>query len=92
MTPDEKQIWVCDAFNERMHVYDATTMPPKWVAAVKLRDEPGWITFSPERKIGLSNQPANIIDVSQYDRWKSGGQKRGAAVQSEKMVEIQWRR
>src|SRR5207245_7278973 len=26
LTPDEKQLWVCDAHNSRMHVFDATVM------------------------------------------------------------------
>src|SRR5437870_12100733 len=46
LTPDEKEVWVCDAANRRMHAFDDTTMPPKRIASVKLREEPGWITFS----------------------------------------------
>ena len=30
LTPDEKEVWVVDAFNERVHVFDATVMPPKY--------------------------------------------------------------
>src|SRR5262249_23127245 len=36
MTPDEKEVWVVDAFNERVHVFDATVMPPKYTESVKL--------------------------------------------------------
>src|SRR4030095_13841853 len=32
LTPDETEIWVTDAFNQRLHVFDATVMPPKQVA------------------------------------------------------------
>ena len=46
LTPDEKEIWVCDAHNSRLHVFDATVMPPKQVASIKLREQPGWVTFS----------------------------------------------
>src|SRR5215204_4412767 len=29
LTPDEKELWVVDAFNQRVHVFDNTTEPPK---------------------------------------------------------------
>ena len=32
LTPDEKELWLTDAFNSRMHIFDATVMPPKQVA------------------------------------------------------------
>src|SRR5262249_55420567 len=28
------------------HVFDATKMPPKQMMSIRLRDQPGWITFS----------------------------------------------
>ena len=39
-----------DAFNERVHVFDATAMPPKYAASVKLREQPGWVTFGLDGK------------------------------------------
>ena len=47
LTPDEKELWVVDGFNQRLHVFDATVMPPAYVASIALLvDQPGWITFS----------------------------------------------
>src|ERR1051326_2097992 len=46
LTPDEKELWLTDSFNSRLHIFDATVMPPKQMASIQLRDEPGWITFS----------------------------------------------
>ena len=46
LTPDEKELWLADGHNERVHIFDATVMPPKQVASIKLRDQPGWVTFS----------------------------------------------
>src|SRR5262249_55250537 len=46
LTPDEKEIWLCDAANSSVHVFDATAMPPKQTASIKLREQPGGITFS----------------------------------------------
>jgi len=34
MTPDEKQIWLCDAFNRRLHVFDATANPQKLIESI----------------------------------------------------------
>jgi hypothetical protein len=90
MTPNEKEIWVCDAANQRMHIYDATVMPPKQVADVKLRDEPGWITF---RLDGQHAWPSTgeVIDVATRKIVAQLTDETGAAVQSEKMVEIHLR-
>ena len=90
LTPNEKEIWVCDAFNQRLHVFDVTITPPKLVTSVKLRDEPGWVTFSLDGKIAYPST-GDIIDVS--SRTIVGGlvDETGKALQSEKMVEIQWR-
>jgi DNA-binding beta-propeller fold protein YncE len=90
LTPDEKEIWVCDAFNEHLHVYDVTVLPPKRLAGIKLRDEPGWVTFSLDGKIAYPST-GDIIDVA--SRKIVGGltDENGTAVQSEKMVEIQWK-
>ena len=46
LTPDEKELWVADGANSRLHMFDATVMPPKQVASIAVRDQPGWITFS----------------------------------------------
>src|SRR5205823_748228 len=46
LTPDEKEVWVCDASNERVHVFDNTVMPPTQMLDIKLREEPGWVTFT----------------------------------------------
>ena len=32
LTPDEREIWVCDAANSRLHIFDNTKMPPVQVA------------------------------------------------------------
>src|ERR1041385_6519308 len=62
MTPDEKELWVCDAFNRRMHIFDATVMPPKQVTSIPLRDEPGWITFSLDGKLAFPST-GEVVDT-----------------------------
>src|SRR5438094_5195050 len=46
LSPDESELWLADAANSRVHIFDATSMPPKQLASIPLRDQPGWITFS----------------------------------------------
>jgi DNA-binding beta-propeller fold protein YncE len=87
LTPDEREVWVTDAFNQRMHIFDATVMPPKPVASVKLRDEPGWITFSLDGKFAYPST-GEVIDVASRKIVATLKDETGAAVMSEKMVEI----
>lgn len=90
LTPDEKEIWLCDAFNQQMHVFDATVMPPKQVASLKVRDEPGWITFSLDGKLAYPST-GDVFDVATRKVIATLSDEAGGAVQSEKMLEIDWR-
>lgn len=90
MTPDEKEIWVCDATNQHMHVFDATVMPPKQVASLKVRDEPGWITFSIDGKLAYPST-GDVFDVATRKIVAHLTDETGAAVASEKLLEIDWR-
>jgi hypothetical protein len=45
LTPDEKELWLADGANSSVHIFDATVMPPVKTASIKLRDQPGWVTF-----------------------------------------------
>src|SRR5207247_10154458 len=38
LLPDESELWLADAANRRVHIFDATSMPPKQVASIRLRD------------------------------------------------------
>lgn len=90
MTPDEKEIWVCDAFNQHMHVFDAAVMPPKLAASLKVRDEPGWITFSLDGKLAYPST-GDVFDVATRKIVTTLTDETDTAVQSEKMLEIDWR-
>ncbi len=87
MTPDEKEIWVCDAANQRMHLFDATQMPPKQVASIQLRDEPGWITFSIDGTLAWPST-GEVIDVKTRKIIATLTDEEGRAVQSEKLLEL----
>jgi hypothetical protein len=90
LTPDEREVWVCDAHNQRMHVFDATVMPPKQVASLPVRDEPGWVTF---RLDGRHAWPStgDIIDIATRKTVAQLTDEENRPVMSEKIVEIHFR-
>jgi hypothetical protein len=87
LTPDEKEVWVCDAFNERMHVFDNTVTPPKQIMSIKLREQPGWITFSLDGKLAYPST-GEVIDVKTKKIITALSDETGRQVHSEKLLEI----
>ncbi len=87
LTPDEKELWLCDAANQRLHIFDATVMPPRQVESVAVRDQPGWITFSLDGKRAYPST-GEVIDVATRKIIAALKDETGAAVHSEKLVEI----
>jgi DNA-binding beta-propeller fold protein YncE len=87
LTPDEKEIWVTDATNQRLHLYDATVMPPKHIMNIKLRDEPGWVTFTVKGDLAYPST-GEVIDTRTKKIIATLKDETGAAVMSEKMLEI----
>ena len=89
MTPDEKEIWVCDSHNQRLHVYDATVMPPQLVTSIVCRDEPGWVTFSIDGSLAWPS-PGDVIDVKTKQIIAHLTDEEGRTVASEKLLEVDW--
>lgn len=87
LTPDEKELWVCDAANQRLHIFDATTEPPRQLASIRLRDEPGWITFSIDGQLAYPST-GEVIDVADRKVIANLADEHGQPVQSEKLLEI----
>ena len=87
ITPDEAEIWVCDAHNHALHVFDNSAFPPTQKQSLKLRDEPGWITF---RGDGRHAWPSTgeIIDTESKQIVATLSDEHSRAVHSEKMVEV----
>jgi len=87
LTPDEKEIWVCDGHNQRMHYFDATVMPPKQLGSIPLRDDPGWITFSIDGRYAYPSS-GEVIDVATHKILTTLEDEEGRHVASEKLLEI----
>jgi DNA-binding beta-propeller fold protein YncE len=87
MTPDEKEVWVCDAANSAVHVFDVTTLPPKQTASVHLREQPGWITFSTDGRFAYPST-GDVVDVKTKKVITGLRDEKGREVHSEKIVEV----
>ena len=87
LTPDEKEIWVTDAHNSMMHVFDNTIMPPKQTADITLRDQPGWITFGLDGRYAYPST-GDVIDAHSKKIVTTLKDEKSRDVQSEKLLEI----
>jgi hypothetical protein len=87
LTPDDKELWVVDAANSRLHIFDATVMPPKQVANIVLRDQPGWITFSIDGRFAYPST-GDVIETRTRRIVAVLKDETGRDIQSEKMVEV----
>ena len=86
LTPDEKEVWVCDGHNMRLHVFDAKA-PYQQLTTIALDDMPGWVTFSldgqyayPSSGEVIHTKTRKVLYLLQDDHYNT--------VSSEKMVEI----
>ena len=87
LTPDEKELWLVDGPNNCLHVFDATVMPPKQGPTIKLRDFPGWISFSIDGKFAYSST-GEIIEVATRKIVATLQDETGRQVQSEKLLDL----
>jgi hypothetical protein len=87
LTPDEREVWVVDAANQRVHVFDNTAEPPKQKESIPLREQPGWITFSLDGKFAYPST-GEVIDTATKKIIYALSDEMGREVHSEKMVEI----
>jgi len=86
LTPDEKELWVCDGFNMRMHIFSAVD-PYQQLTTIPLQDMPGWITFSLDGKYAYPSS-GEVIDVKTRKILLTLQDEFNNSVASEKMMEI----
>ena len=87
MTQDETEIWIADNANNFLRVFDATVMPPTLKTSIKVRDEPGWITFGIDGKLAYPST-GDVVDVRTKQIVATLQDENGANAESEKMLEI----
>lgn len=90
LTPDEREVWVVDAANERGHVFDATADLPRYIESVKLREQPGWVTFGLDGRYAYPST-GQVIDTATKKIVATLTDETGRAVHSEKMVEVHFK-
>jgi DNA-binding beta-propeller fold protein YncE len=86
LTPDEKELWVADGHNMRVHVFNAVE-PYQQLTTIPLQDMPGWITFSIDGKYVYPSS-GEVIDVKTRKILTTLQDEFHNNVASEKMVEI----
>jgi DNA-binding beta-propeller fold protein YncE len=87
LSPDEKELWLSDGHNSAVHVFDMTQAVPKLVKTIKVRDQPGWITWSLDgRHVWPST--GEIIDAKTKAIVATLTDEASRMVQSEKVVEV----
>ena len=88
LTPDEKELWVADGFNMRMHIFSAVK-PFQQLSTIPLQDMPGWITFTIDGKYAYPSS-GEVIDVKTRKIVTTLQDEHNNNVASEKMIEIQF--
>jgi len=86
LTPDEKELWLADGHNMRVHVFNAVP-PYQQLTTIPLNDMPGWITFSIDGKYVYPSS-GEVIDVKTRKIITRLEDEFNNNVESEKMVEI----
>ena len=87
MTQDEREIWLADNANNYLRVFDATVMPPTLKASIKVRDEPGWITFGIDGRLAYPST-GDVVDARSKQIVATLQDENGVNAESEKMLEI----
>jgi len=94
LTPDEKEVWLADQNRQQLHVFDNTTLPPKFKQTLKVAMKShGWICFSRDGRFAWPDT-GEVFDVktkqivAHLTQQPNG---KGDPVASSKFIEIHWR-
>ncbi|HKH63363.1 MAG TPA: hypothetical protein VKA49_21120 [Flavitalea sp.] len=86
LTPDEKELWVADGHNMRIHVFKASA-PYQQLTTIPVQDMPGWISFSIDGRYVYPSS-GEVIDVQTRKILTTLQDEFHNNVASEKMLEI----
>jgi len=87
LTPDERELWLCDGHNNAMHIFDNTVMPPRQMTSLKVRDQPGWITFSIDGRHAYPST-GEVFDVKTKQMGIALEDEEKRKIGSEKLLEL----
>ncbi len=86
-TPDDRELWVADGVQNRLHVFDASVYPPAARATVGLSAPPRWIAFSVDGRYAYAST-GDVIDVGARTIVGTLEDAAGVKVHSDQFVEI----
>jgi len=86
-TPDERELWVADGVQNRLHVFDATVYPPVERTAVDLPAQPRWIAFSLDGRYAYVST-GDVVGAATRTIAGALEDAAGTKVKSEHVVEI----
>ncbi len=89
LTPDERELWVADGVDNRIHVFDSTTYPPVAATTVEVRAQPRWIAFGIDGRYAYPSS-GDVIDRESRKVTATLEDERGSFVHSERLLEIQF--
>ncbi len=87
LRPDEKEVWISDAFNQMIHVFSLDGIRATQVKSIPVREQPGWITFTQTGDYGYPST-GEVIDPKTKSIVTTLQDENGHNVMSEKMLEI----
>jgi hypothetical protein len=87
LTPDERELWLCDGHNMRLHIFSA--IPPyQQLSTIPLQDMPGWITFTRDGRYAYPSS-GEVIEVKTRKVIAVLKDEFSNNVASEKMMELE---
>jgi hypothetical protein len=89
LTNDERELWVADGVDNRLHVFDASTYPPLPATTIEVRAQPRWLTFGIDARYAYPST-GDVIDRETKKVVATLEDERGSFVHSERMLEIQF--
>lgn len=89
LTSDERELWVADGVDNRVHVFDSTTYPPVAVTSIEVRAQPRWITFGIDGRYAYPST-GDVIDRESKKVVATLEDEGRLFVHSERMLEIQF--
>ena len=82
---------MCDAANSRVHVFDVTASPPRQVASIQLREQPGWVTFSLDGRFAYPST-GDVVETRTKKIITGLQDETGREVHSEELLEVVFKR
>jgi hypothetical protein len=65
LSPDEREVWVVDGFNKRIHIFDVTGLPdraPRYKESIATPNKSPWVSFSRDGRF-VYEATGHVIDA-----------------------------